>query len=46
MDEARKYFGRPDVTPPGLSDFLKPLSSEEAQTKFLARFDEIDRIKP
>lgn len=46
MDEARKYFGRPDVTPPGLSDLLKPLSSEEAQTKFLARFDEIDRIKP
>lgn len=42
MDEARKYFGRPEVTPQGLADLLRPLSSEEAQMRFLARFDEID----
>ena len=42
MDEARKYFGRPEITPQGLADLLRPLSSEEAQERFLARFDEID----
>ena len=42
MDEARKYFGRPEVTPQGLADLLRPLSSEEAQVRFLAKFDEID----
>lgn len=42
MEEARRYFGRPDVTPPGLTDLLRPLSSEEAQTLYLTRFHTVD----
>ena len=42
MDEARKYFGRPEATPPDLADLLRPLSSEEAQARYLARFRAVD----
>ena len=42
MDEAQKFFGRPEATPAMLADLLQPLSSEEAQAKFLARFAAVD----
>ena len=42
MDEAQKFFGRPEATPDALADLLQPLSSEEAQAKFLARFAVVD----
>lgn len=44
MDEAQRYFGRPEVTPPGLADLLRPLSSEEAQVRYLARFQAVDGV--
>ena len=46
MDEARKFFGRPEATPTTLAELLQPLSSEEAQAKFLARFAVVDGMDP
>ena len=40
--EAHRYFGRPDVVPPHLSELLQPLSSAQAQALYLARFEAVD----
>ncbi len=42
MDEARKFFGRPEATPRDLVNLLQPLSSADAEARFLARFAAVD----
>ena len=37
-EEALRYFGRPQALPRAVMAWLKPLSTEDAQARFLARF--------
>jgi len=38
-EEALRFFGRPAPLPPTIDRFLAPWSADEAETRFLARFD-------
>ncbi|MDE2365165.1 MAG: HD family hydrolase [Hyphomicrobiales bacterium] len=38
LAEAQKIFGRPEFRPRGLDALLAPISSQEAERRFLARF--------
>jgi uncharacterized protein len=40
-EEALKFFGRPQALPREVMDLLKPLSTELAQERFVARFREL-----
>ena len=42
LAEAQKFFGRPDIRPRGLDALLAPMSSQEAEQRFLARFRAIE----
>ena len=42
LSEAQKFFGRPDFRPRGLDELLAPISSQEAEQRFLARFRAIE----
>lgn len=39
--EALKFFGRPQPLPRAVMDWLKPLSTEQAQERFVARFHDL-----
>ncbi|WP_018267825.1 MULTISPECIES: HD family hydrolase [Methylosinus] len=41
--EAERIFGRPAVAPDACAQALEPLSVEEAQRRFLARFAEVEQ---
>ena len=43
IDEAQKFFGRPELRPRGLDELLEPISSQEAEQRFLARFAAIEK---
>ena len=42
LGEARTFFGQPEFRPRGLETFLAPISSQEAEQRFLARFRAIE----
>jgi 5'-deoxynucleotidase YfbR-like HD superfamily hydrolase len=42
--EARRLFGAPKVALAGLNDYLSPLRPNEAETRFLERFAELDAV--
>ncbi|WP_442754730.1 hydrolase [Methylocystis sp. JAN1] len=42
--EAERIFGRPAISPQALTDEIAPAPVEETQARFLARFQEIDRL--
>jgi 5'-deoxynucleotidase YfbR-like HD superfamily hydrolase len=43
LAEAQKFFGRPEARPRGLDSLLEPISSQQAEQRFLARFAEIEK---
>jgi 5'-deoxynucleotidase YfbR-like HD superfamily hydrolase len=43
LDEAHRFFGRPDFRPRDLDAMLAPMSSAEAEERFLARFAAISK---
>ena len=42
LAEAQKFFGRPELRPRGLDSLLEPISSQEAEQRFLVRFRAIE----
>ncbi|HPG03751.1 MAG TPA: hydrolase, partial [Rhodoblastus sp.] len=42
LSEARTIFGQPDFRPRGLEALLAPISSQEAELRFLDRFRAIE----
>ncbi len=42
LAEAQKFFGRPELRPRGLDALLEPISSQEAERRFLVRFRAIE----
>jgi 5'-deoxynucleotidase YfbR-like HD superfamily hydrolase len=40
-DEALRFFGRPQALPRAVTAWLEPLSTEQAQARFMARFAEL-----
>ncbi|MCP8939055.1 HD family hydrolase [Alsobacter sp. SYSU M60028] len=45
-DEAMRFFGRPVAVPHAIDDWIEPWSADVAQTRFLARFAELDEAAP
>ncbi len=43
LSEARTIFGQPELRPRGLESFLAPISSQEAEQRFLDRFRDVEK---
>ena len=43
LGEARTFFGQPELRPRGLETFLAPISSADAEQRFLDRFRAIEK---
>jgi 5'-deoxynucleotidase YfbR-like HD superfamily hydrolase len=43
-EEALRFFGRPAAVPSGIDRLIEPCSAEEAKTRFLRRFVDIEHL--